>query len=255
MYADPFPDVDDLVVVEVAAVSDIGVYVKLLEYGGLEGLIILSELSRKRIRSVSRLASVGQRQVASVMRVDRDKGYVDLSRRRVTPEEQEAVLGRYARARTLHSMVFAVSQTLDRPMLELYERHVWPHDADFEAIADENVRLAFLSQREHHQKAGRTDDRARITVELTCFGRAGIDGIKSAIRAAQAAVPGVRIVVQASPRFMAEGPDSGTLAQALTVLRSVIEAYDGGRFAAIKTAAATDPNTTPRAEEFVSFIE
>lgn len=35
-----------------------GAYVSLLEYNGIEGMILLSELSRRRIRSVSKLIKV-----------------------------------------------------------------------------------------------------------------------------------------------------------------------------------------------------
>lgn len=38
-----------------------GAYVSLLEYGNIEGMILLSELSRRRIRSVQKLIKVGNR--------------------------------------------------------------------------------------------------------------------------------------------------------------------------------------------------
>jgi hypothetical protein len=45
-----------------------------LEYDGIEGMILLSELSRRRIRSVQKLIKVGRNEVVVVMRVDPDKG-------------------------------------------------------------------------------------------------------------------------------------------------------------------------------------
>jgi translation initiation factor 2 subunit 1 len=36
-----------------------GAYVQLLEYDNIEGMILLSELTRRRIRSVSKLIKVG----------------------------------------------------------------------------------------------------------------------------------------------------------------------------------------------------
>lgn len=76
-----------------------GAYVQLLEYENIEGMILLSELTRRRIRSVSKLikvrrwnqvrwipnqqnhAQVGRIEPAMVLRVDEDKGYIDLSKR------------------------------------------------------------------------------------------------------------------------------------------------------------------------------
>ena len=64
-----------------------GAYVSLLEYGGIEGMILLSELSRRRIRSVQKLIKVGRQEPVMVLRVDQEKGYIDLSKRRVSQEE------------------------------------------------------------------------------------------------------------------------------------------------------------------------
>lgn len=45
-----------------------------LEYDNIEGMILLSELSRRRIRSVQKLIRVGRNEVVVVMRVDPEKG-------------------------------------------------------------------------------------------------------------------------------------------------------------------------------------
>lgn len=51
-----------------------GAYVKLLEYDNIDGLILLSELSRRRIRSIQKLIRVGRNEVVVVLRVDKEKG-------------------------------------------------------------------------------------------------------------------------------------------------------------------------------------
>lgn len=51
-----------------------GVYVKLLEYDNIDGMILLSELSRRRIRSMQKLVRVGNNEVVVVIRVDKEKG-------------------------------------------------------------------------------------------------------------------------------------------------------------------------------------
>ena len=40
----------------------------------IEGMILLSELSRRRIRSVQKLIRVGRNEVVVVLRVDKEKG-------------------------------------------------------------------------------------------------------------------------------------------------------------------------------------
>ncbi len=55
-----------------------GAYVKLLEYDNIDGMILLSELSRRRIRSIQKLIRVGRNEVVVVLRVDKEKGGEDL---------------------------------------------------------------------------------------------------------------------------------------------------------------------------------
>ena len=51
-----------------------GAYVDLLEYKNIEGMILLSELSRRRIRSMNKLIKIGKTEPVVVIRVDKDKG-------------------------------------------------------------------------------------------------------------------------------------------------------------------------------------
>ncbi len=74
MYEKKYPDVDDLVMVNVKSIAEMGAYVALLEYNNIEGMILLSELSRRRIRSVSKLIRVGRQEAVVVLRVDKEKG-------------------------------------------------------------------------------------------------------------------------------------------------------------------------------------
>ena len=136
MYEGIYPNAEDLVVVQVKNVAEMGAYVSLLEYNGIEGqqgqlarqedsgaddgscraamgslsrpappradwcswdqggqatdapsvwlrlllacccagMILLSELSRRRIRSINKLIRVGRTEIVVVLRVDKEKG-------------------------------------------------------------------------------------------------------------------------------------------------------------------------------------
>ena len=73
MYEERFPEVDDVVMVQVKSIAEMGAYVTLLEYNNIEGMILLSELSRRRIRSISKLIKVGRQEPVMVLRVDKEK--------------------------------------------------------------------------------------------------------------------------------------------------------------------------------------
>merc|ERR1719431_2315088 len=96
-YAEKFPEVDDVVMVNVQSIAEMGAYVRLLEYDNIEGMILLSELSRRRIRSINKLIRVGRDECVVVIRVDKEKGYIDLSKRRVSKEDIERCTEKYSK--------------------------------------------------------------------------------------------------------------------------------------------------------------
>lgn len=73
-YKHKYPEIDDVVMVNVRSIAEMGAYVNLLEYNNIEGMILLSELSRRRIRSINKLIRVGRNECVAVIRVDKDKG-------------------------------------------------------------------------------------------------------------------------------------------------------------------------------------
>ena len=59
-YEPQYPEIEELVMVNVRNIAEMGAYVTLLEYNNIEGMILLSELTRRRIRSVNKLIRVGK---------------------------------------------------------------------------------------------------------------------------------------------------------------------------------------------------
>ncbi|KAM2045208.1 hypothetical protein ACFX1T_009437 [Malus domestica] len=72
MYETRYPDVNMAVMIQVKNITDIGACVSLLEYNNIEGMILFSELSRRRIRSVSSLIKVRRIEPVMVLRADKD---------------------------------------------------------------------------------------------------------------------------------------------------------------------------------------
>ncbi|KAN0061525.1 hypothetical protein ACQY0O_006372 [Thecaphora frezii] len=202
-YKKELPDVDEVVMCQVQQIAEMGAYVKLLEYDGAEGMILLSELSRRRIRSIQKLIRVGRNEVVVVLRVDKEKGYIDLSKRRVSPEDIIKCEEQFQKSKAVHSMMAHIAGKLGNPIEELYEKVAWPLDTKyghsfdafklaiiepekvFEGIeVDEAVRKeldANIARRFTPQPV-----KIRADVEVTCFGYEGIDAIKKALRAGEA---------------------------------------------------------------------
>jgi len=113
MYEARYPEVDTAVMIQVKNIADMGAYVSLLEYNNIEGMILFSELSRRRIRSVSSLIKVGRTEPVMVLRVDKEKGYIDLSKRRVSEEDIQTCEEMYNKSKLVHSIMRHVAETLD----------------------------------------------------------------------------------------------------------------------------------------------
>ena len=230
MYKEKFPEVDEVVMVQVKSIAEMGAYVQLLEYNGIEGMILLSELTRRRIRSVSKLIKVGRVEPVMVLRVDKEKGYIDLSKRRVSPEDVAACEEKYNKSKMVHSILRHVSETTPGQTLEeLYEHMAWPlyekFSHCFEAfklmVTNPDQILDSLKKPDGSpavdaavKEALVKDIRRRMTpqplkiradVELTCFAYDGVVHIKEAMRAAAAVGTEdckVKVSLVASPLYV-----------------------------------------------------
>ena len=125
-YENEYPNVEDLVMVRVRTFEKLAAYVNLIEYDFAEGMVLLSELSRRRIRSIAKLIRVGRDEVVMVFRVDTEKGYVDLSKRRVTPEDVPTFEAKFNKAKAVHSILRHVAQTCKIRLFDLYTHIAWP---------------------------------------------------------------------------------------------------------------------------------
>ncbi|XP_014516128.1 eukaryotic translation initiation factor 2 subunit alpha homolog [Vigna radiata var. radiata] len=95
LYEARYPKVDMPMMIQAKNIADIAAYLSLLEYNNIEGMILFSELSRVQIWSVNNLIKVGHIEPVIVLRVDKEKGYIDLSKRRVSEENIQACEERF----------------------------------------------------------------------------------------------------------------------------------------------------------------
>lgn len=202
-YEEKYPEIDSFVMVNVKQIAEMGAYVKLLEYDNIDGMILLSELSRRRIRSIQKLIRVGRNEVVVVLRVDKEKGYIDLSKRRVSPEDIIKCEERYNKSKMVHSIMRHVAEKTNTPIEELYQDIGWPlnkkyghavdafklsitnpdvwNEATFKSDVIRDELQSYIGKRLTPQPT-----KVRADVEVTCFGYEGIDAVKTALRKAEA---------------------------------------------------------------------
>ena len=116
-----WPEVGDLVIATVVRITDYGAYVRLDEYDK-EGLLHVSEVASRWVRNIRDYVREGQKVVLKVLRVQPDKGQVDLSIRRVTKREKKEKLLFWKKDRKAESLLRTASEKLNISFEEAYER-------------------------------------------------------------------------------------------------------------------------------------
>ncbi|CAK7236533.1 eukaryotic translation initiation factor 2 subunit alpha [Sporothrix bragantina] len=265
-YEEKYPEIDSYVMVNVRQIADMGAYVKLLEYDDIDGMILLSELSRRRIRSIQKLIRVGRNECVVVLRVDKEKGYIDLSKRRVSTEDVKKCEERYNKSKMVHSILRHVAEKTLTPIESLYEGIGWPlnkqyghsldafklsitnpdvwKDITFPSSAVEEELKSYIGKRLTPQPT-----KVRADVEVTCFSYEGIEAIKKALRTAEAENTEdnkVKVRLVSPPLYVLTSTclDKNTgisrLQKAIQDVREVIEASGGKLVVKMEPKAVTE---------------
>ena len=72
------------------------------------------------------MLQVGRQEPVMVLRVDKEKGYIDLSKRRVSAEDIAACEDRFGKSKMVHSIMRHVAETTGQDVEELYKHVAWP---------------------------------------------------------------------------------------------------------------------------------
>lgn len=130
-------------------------------------------------------------------------GYIDLSKRRVSPEDVVKCEERYNKSKMVHSIMRHVAEKTNTPIEDLYRTIGWPlnkkyghaidafklsitnpdvwSEIEFPSPVAKEELTSYISKRLTPQPT-----KVRADVEVTCFGYEGIDAVKTALRAAEA---------------------------------------------------------------------
>jgi len=268
-YEQKFPEVDDVVMVNVRSIAEMGAYVTLTEYNNIEGMILLSELSRRRIRSIQKLIRVGRSECVVVLRVDKEKGYIDLSKRRVSAEEARKCEEKFNKGRAVNTILRHVAATEKVAVESLYEQTAWKLEKKFggpatsydafrlavtenegifdEMDLDESLKDAVIKQ----IKARLTPQPVKIRsdIEVACYDYEGINAVKAALRAGLALsteeLP-IKINLIAPPLYVVTttslDKDKGVdlLKEAIAAVRAVITEKKGSMNVKMEPRAVTE---------------
>jgi translation initiation factor 2 subunit 1 len=148
-----FPEQDELVVAQIIHIERMYVYADLEDYEGnngpngrARGMIHISELANRWIRNINNYVKLNQRIVLKVLRVNPEKGHIDLSLRRVNNEQQSSVMNDWKFERKCENLFRLFGSQNNMELDEVYDKIGFPlmhaygtlHDA-FDAIKEEGI--------------------------------------------------------------------------------------------------------------------
>jgi len=218
-----WPEVGDLVIATVEAVTDYGAYVKLDEYDK-KGLLHISEVSSSWIRNIRDFVREGQKVVLKVLRVDIEKGHIDLSLRRVTKREKIEKIMSWKKERKAEAMLKSVAEKTGQSLESIYEKVGAPIEKEyglyegFEKVLKEGTGILTkigVSEDLANVLAEVAKERIRVpmvrvkgVVELRCMKPNGVKIIKEAFLNAKKTEKSrdakLRFYVVAAPKYCIE---------------------------------------------------
>lgn len=93
----------------------------------MEGYLLSTEVTKKRVKLVNKYMKVGKQEPMMVIRVDREKRYIDLSKKKVLAADAAAAELHFKKAKMVHNILKQVAVKLghDVTLLSLYEKFGW----------------------------------------------------------------------------------------------------------------------------------
>ena len=214
------PEVGDLVVATVKRITSHGAYSEMDEFNNQECFIHISEIASTWVRNIRNFVRENQKIVIKVLRVDPDRHQVDTSLRRVTKEQGRMKIQEWKRAQRGRKLLALAAEKMKKTPEEAYQ------------IAGQLMEQHFSDMLEALEEAKEKGSKVLIdigipkkwadilfklaqahvivrevsiesTIELTCRGSEGVEGVRKALLAAQEIVTpsGGEVFLEGAPRY------------------------------------------------------
>jgi translation initiation factor 2 subunit 1 len=115
-----FPEESEIVICTVTSVRYNSVFAKLNEYNNKSGMIHISEVSPGRIRNIRDYVKEGKVIVCKVLKINEERGYIDLSLRRVNEGQRRSKLDEMKKEQKAEKIVEFVAKSLKKDFKKFY---------------------------------------------------------------------------------------------------------------------------------------
>ncbi len=267
-YKNIYPSLDENVVVRIEKMEDTGATVSLLEYNDINGIVLRTQFAKKFIRSIKKIIRVGSIEVVNVLRVDENKGFIDLSKSVITPKDYERSMEKYEKAKLVHLITNLICDKIGMDYIEFCELFIWKlydkyehaynafrliNEEDSNIVLkdfnfDDNTKNIIVD--EIKKKMISPISKIRGDFEIKCSTENGIDSIKEALNIEIELEDNIEIKLVSSPQFLIQ-MDTRDKEKGLDLIKLILKNIEnkinklGGTFKIIyepKILSNTDKN-------------
>jgi translation initiation factor 2 subunit 1 len=133
-----YPQEGDLVIATVNKIHYHSIFCNLDEYENLSGMLHISEVAPGRIRNINEYVKEGKVVIVKVLRVDKNKGHIDLSLRRVTEAQRKQKAASRKQEALVENIITQIAKTTDTTEEKLLETLTkqFPEDALYDVFVE-----------------------------------------------------------------------------------------------------------------------
>ncbi len=116
-----FPEEGEIVLCTVKKILYHSVFAILDEYENIEGMIHISEISPGRIRNIRDYVKEGKQIVCKILKIDKQKGHIDLSIRRVGTNQKRNKNSEWKQEHKAEKLLELIGKDLNKDMATMYK--------------------------------------------------------------------------------------------------------------------------------------
>ena len=207
------PEEDELVLCTITSVQHHSVFAKLDEFENKSGMIHISEVSPGRIRNIRDYVQEGKKVVCKILRIDKVKGHIDLSLRRVNENQRRKKIDGIKQEQKAEKIIESIAKKFKKDLKGVYEeisskvfeKYEYIHDC-FNDIVDKNFDLKKLGMEEKladeltnvvKEKIKPAEVQIKGILKLVSYDSDGIEVIKKTLQRAEKLGKGITKVTYA----------------------------------------------------------
>ncbi len=183
-----FPKEGDVILCKVVKILPHSVFAELVNYEGKEGMIHISEISNRWTKNIHDIVSVGKLIVCRVERINSEKGYIDLSKKRVTSGQEKTKKNEVKNENRIEKLVEYACRKNKLTLKEFYEKTGYSIIEDYDGL---------YNFYEEFKEDASVIDELKLPIQVK----------NDIMKAFESLVQKSRVTVKKSVKFYAEGED------------------------------------------------